>query len=88
MQSYRAEGYGCMSLLLFLSHFIRYCKIRAAEDLCVTSYCDNSSLLEAEEEFHNRDVDSSSWYLKPKHDGIMTLSEVREGCHFNSSHGT
>jgi hypothetical protein len=27
---------------------------------CVTSYCDNSSLLKAEEEFHTRDVDSSS----------------------------
>jgi hypothetical protein len=82
MQSYRAEGYGCMSLLLFLTHFIRYYKIRPADDLRVTSYCDNSSFLEDEEEFHNRDVDSSSCYLKPNHDGIMTLSEVREGLPF------
>jgi hypothetical protein len=31
------------------------------------------------EEFHTRDVDSSSWYLKPYHDVTMTLGEVREG---------
>jgi hypothetical protein len=62
MQSYRAEGYGRMSLLLFLTHYIRYHNIKTA-DLRVTSYCDNSSLLKAEEEFHTRDVDSSSWYL-------------------------
>jgi hypothetical protein len=78
MQSYRAEGYGRMSLLLFLTHFIRYYGIKTADDLCVTSYCDNSSLLKAEEEFHTRDVDSSSWYSKPDHDVIMTLSEVRK----------
>jgi hypothetical protein len=68
-----------MSLLLFLTHYIRYHNIKTADDLRVTSYCDNSSLLKAEEEFHTRDVDSSSWYLKPDHDVIMTLSEVREG---------
>jgi hypothetical protein len=62
MQSYRAEGYGRMSLLLFLTHYIRYHNIETADDLRVTSYCDNSSLLKAEEEFHTRDVDSSSWY--------------------------
>jgi hypothetical protein len=32
--------------------------------------------------FHNKDVDSSSWYLKPDHDVIMTLSEVRKGLPF------
>jgi hypothetical protein len=58
MQSYRAEGYGRMSL--FLTHYIRYHNIKTADDLRVT-YCDNSSLLKAEEEFHTRDVDSSSW---------------------------
>jgi hypothetical protein len=68
-----------MSLLLFLTHYIRYHNIKTADDLRVTSYCDNSSLLKAEEEF--RDVDSSSWYLKPDHDVIMTLS-VREGLPF------
>jgi hypothetical protein len=71
-----------MSLLLFLTHYIRYHNIKTADDLRVTSYCDNSSLLKAEEEFHTRDVDSSSWYLKPDHDVIMTLSEVREGLPF------
>jgi hypothetical protein len=49
MQSYRAEGYGRMSLLLFLTHFIRHYGIKTADDLCVTPYCDNSSLLETEE---------------------------------------
>jgi hypothetical protein len=78
MQSYRAEGYGRMSLLLFLTHYIHYHGIKPAEDLGVTSYCDNSSLLETEEEFHNREVDSTSWYLKPDHDVIMTLSEIRK----------
>jgi hypothetical protein len=57
--AYRAEGYGRMSLLLFLTHYIRYHNIKTADDLRVTSYCDNSSLLKAEEEFHTRDVDSS-----------------------------
>jgi hypothetical protein len=67
---------------LFLTHYIRYCDIKPADGLRVTSYCDNSSLLKAEEEFHTRDVDSSSWYLIPDHDVIMTLSEVREGLPF------
>jgi hypothetical protein len=90
MQSYRAEGYGHMSLLLFLTHYIRFYNIAPAADLRVTSYCDNSSLLKAEDEFHTRDVDSASWYLKPDHDVITTLSEVREGLPFQliSSHGT
>jgi hypothetical protein len=79
MQSYRAEGYGRMSVLLFLTRYIRYYNIEPADGLRVTSYCDKSSLLKAEEEFHTRDVDSSSWYLKPDHDVIMTLSKVREG---------
>jgi hypothetical protein len=42
MQSYRAEGYGRMSVLLFLTHYIHYHGIQPAEDLRVTSYCDNS----------------------------------------------
>jgi hypothetical protein len=46
------------------------------------TYCDNSSLLKAEEEFHTRKVDSASWYLKPDHDVFMTLSAVREGLPF------
>jgi hypothetical protein len=82
MQSYRAEGYGRMSLLLFLTHYIRFYNIEPAAGLRVTSYCDNSGLLKAEEAFHTRDVDSASWYLKPDHDVIMTLSEVREGLPF------
>jgi hypothetical protein len=82
MQSYRAEGYGRMSLLLFLKHYIRCYNIKPADELRVTSYCDNSSLLKAEEAFHTRDVDSSSWYLKTDHDVIMTLSEVQEGLPF------
>jgi hypothetical protein len=81
MQSYQAEGYGRMSLLLFLAHFIRYYDIQP-DDLRVTSYCDNSSLLTTEEAFHTRDMDSSSWYLKPDHDVIMTLSEIRTNTPF------
>jgi hypothetical protein len=82
LQPYRAEGYGRMALLMFLKHYIRYYDIKLANDLRVTSYCDNSSLLKAEEAFHTRDVDSSSWYLKPDHDVIMTLNEDREGLPF------
>jgi hypothetical protein len=52
MPSYRAEGYGRISLLLFLTRCIRYNDIQQADDLRVTSYCDNSSLFTAEEEFH------------------------------------
>jgi hypothetical protein len=79
MQSYRAEGYGRMSVLLFLTLYMRYYNINLVDGLRVMSYCNNSSLLKAEEYFHTRDVDSSSWYLKPDHDVTMTLSEVREG---------
>jgi hypothetical protein len=82
MQSYRAEGYGRMSLLLFLTHYIRYHNIKTADDLRVTSYCDNSSLLKAEEEFHTRDVDSS-WYLKPDHD-VNLLVRCGKDCRSNS----
>jgi hypothetical protein len=39
-------------------------------------YCDNSSLLRNEESFRTRDIDSSSWYTKPDHDVIMTLSAL------------
>ena len=77
MQSYRAEGYGRMSLFLFLTRYIRYYGIQPADDLRVTSYCDSDSLLKAEEEFHARDVDSAFWYLKSDHDVIMTISEIR-----------
>ncbi len=76
MQSYRAEAYGRMSLLLFLIHYLCYYETQPVDDLRVTSYCDNSSLLAAVEEFHTRDVDSSSSYLKPDHDVIMTLSKL------------
>jgi hypothetical protein len=65
MQSYRAEGYGRMSVLLFLTHYIRFYNIKPADGLRVTSY-DNSSLLKAEKEFYTRDVDSSSWYYKTR----------------------
>jgi hypothetical protein len=60
MQSYRAEGYGRMSLLLFLAHYIRFYNIKPAAGLRVISYFDSYSLLKAEEAFHNKDVDSSA----------------------------
>jgi hypothetical protein len=77
MQSYRAEGYGRLSLLSFLTHYILYLDIQTPDDLGITSYCDNQSLLKNEEKFHTRDVDSSSWYTNPDHDVIMTLSALR-----------
>jgi hypothetical protein len=58
MRSYRAEGYGRISLLSFLTHCILYLDIQPSEDLCITSYCDNHSLLKNEEKFHTRDIDS------------------------------
>jgi hypothetical protein len=61
---YRAEGYGRLSLLSFLTHYILYLEIQASDDLCITSYCDNHSLLKNEETFHTRDIDSSSWYAE------------------------
>jgi hypothetical protein len=54
-----------------------YLDIQASEDLCITSYCDNHSLLKNEEKFHTRDINSSSWYMNPDHDVIMTLSALR-----------
>jgi transcriptional antiterminator Rof (Rho-off) len=79
MQSYGAEGYGRMSLLGFLTHYIiRLYEIQPADDLRATAYCDNSSLRTAEEECHTRDVDSSSWYLKLDRDIIVSLSEAWE----------
>jgi hypothetical protein len=49
MQSYRTEGYGCTYIHLFLAHYIRYYDIQPPDDLRVTSYFDNSSLLMTEE---------------------------------------
>jgi hypothetical protein len=53
----------CPDSSLYESTFVT--TIIPADGLRVTSYCDNSSLLKAEEEFHTRDNDSSSWYFKP-----------------------
>jgi hypothetical protein len=70
------EGYGRISLLLFLTHYILYLEIQTSDDVCITS-CDNQSLLVNEEKFHTRDIDSSSWYTNLDHDVIMTLSALR-----------
>jgi hypothetical protein len=62
------------------THYLRYLEIQTSDDLCITSYCDNSTLLTNEKAFHTRDIDSSSWYTrytKPGHDVIMTLSALR-----------
>jgi hypothetical protein len=56
MQSYRTGGCGRLSLLSFLTHYILYLEIQTSDDLCITSYCDNSSLLKNEEKFHTRDT--------------------------------
>jgi hypothetical protein len=77
VHSYRAEGYGRISLLLFVTHYLRYLGLHPPDALGITSYCDNSSLLNREEAFHTRDIDSPSFYAKPDHDINMTLSELR-----------
>jgi hypothetical protein len=77
MQSYRAVGYGRLSLLSFLTHYLLYLEIETSDELCITSYCDNYSLLKSEEASHTRDIDSSSWYTNHDHDVIMTLSALR-----------
>jgi hypothetical protein len=84
MQSYRAEGYGRMSLLLFLTHYIRYYNIKR-RITCGHLLRQLQSL--SREDFHTRDVDSSSWYLKPDHDDQDPLAKYGKGCLFNSSHG-
>jgi hypothetical protein len=71
----------CLAYCSWLITFVST-NIKPAAGLRVISYCDSSSLLKAEKAFHNKDVDSSSWYLKPDHDVIMTLSEVRKGLPF------
>jgi hypothetical protein len=71
------EGYGRLSLLSFLTHYILYLEIQTLDDLCISSSCDNQSLLKNEENFHTRDIDSSSWYTNPDHDVIMTRSALR-----------
>ena len=77
MSSYRAEGYGRLSMLSFLTHYLHYFGIKNHTDLSITTYCDNESLLRKEEEFHTRDIDSSSLYTRPDHDVIMQLSALR-----------
>jgi hypothetical protein len=52
MFSYRAEGYRRISLHLFLTHCLRYLGIHTPDNLYITSYCDNSSLLNREEAFY------------------------------------
>jgi hypothetical protein len=52
MQSYRADTAACPYSCF--THYIRYYGIKPADDLRVTSYCDNESLLKNEEAFHTR----------------------------------
>jgi hypothetical protein len=82
MQSYRAEGYDRISLLSFLTHYMLYLDIQPSEDLCITSYFDNHSLLKNEEKFYTGDINSSSWYMNPDHDVIMSLSALRTKLRF------
>jgi hypothetical protein len=77
MHSYLAEGYGRISQFSFLTHHLRYIEMQPHDDLFITSYCDNISLLEQEEASRTRDIDSSSVYTKPDHDIIMQLSAPR-----------
>ncbi len=72
MQSFRAEVYGRLSLLSFLTHFLLYLELQPSDDICISSYCDNFSL-----PFHTGDIVSSNWYAKPDHDVIMTLSALQ-----------
>jgi hypothetical protein len=62
MQPYRAEGYGRLSLLSFLAHYLLYLEIQTSDDLCITTYCDSHSLLKNEGKNLTQDIDSSSWY--------------------------
>jgi hypothetical protein len=57
--------------------------------MCISSYCDNNSLLNREEDFHARDTDSPSFYTKPNHNIIVTLSVLRTNLplRFASLHG-
>jgi hypothetical protein len=68
----------CLSFCSWLNTSVST-NTKPAAGLRVISYCDSSRLLKAEKAFHKKDVDSSSWYLKPDHDVIMTLSEERKG---------
>jgi hypothetical protein len=77
MQSYRAEGYGRLSLLSFLTHYLLYLEIQTPDDICITFCCDNHSLLTNEETCHTRDIDSSSWYPNPDHDSISASIVTR-----------
>jgi hypothetical protein len=45
MQSYRAEGFGRLSLLSFLKHYLLYLEFQSSDDLRIISYCDNFSLM-------------------------------------------
>jgi uncharacterized membrane protein len=51
MQSYCAEGYGRLSVLSFLAHYLLYQEIQIFDALCITSYCDNYCLIKNEELF-------------------------------------
>jgi hypothetical protein len=63
----------------FLTQYLLYLELemQPPDDLCITSYFDNASLLESEEAFYTRDIDSLSWYTNSEHDVIMRLSALR-----------
>jgi hypothetical protein len=86
MQSYRRRIRPHVLTPVPYSH-IRYYGIKPADDLRVTSYCDNESFSRPRRPFIP-EVDSSSWYLKSDHDVIMKLSSVREGLPFELSRDT
>ena len=83
MQSYRAEGYGRISPLSLLTHYLRYLDLRPPDDLSITSYYDNSRPLNREEQFHAPDV-----YTKSDHYIIMTLVHSEPACNSALPHYT
>jgi hypothetical protein len=72
---------GRMSLLLFLTHYIRYYGIKP-QMTCVSRLTATTKAFSRPRRPFIPGVDSSSWYLKSDHDVIMKLSSVREGLPF------
>jgi hypothetical protein len=64
--------HGRMSLLLFLTHYIRYYNLKPA-DVRVASYRDNTSPLKAEGRLPHRKWTRQVGAPKMNHDVIMTL---------------
>ena len=76
MQSFRAEGYGRLAMKRYLLRYINFLQIEVHPHCRLRTYCDNESMLDAEQKRDEQGHDSPRWWLSSDCDVIDMLSET------------